>query len=460
MPHVLLTDRWTEMREHAEQQRLWLSKARFKTVPAGRRSGKTELAKRKLIIEALRAQGPDPNFFAAAPTRDQAKTIYWKDLKNMVPTSMMQSEPKETELSIHLINGAMIRVVGMDKPQRIEGTPWNGGVLDEYANMKEVALEENVLPALADRMGWLWCIGVPEGRNHYYDLCKDAKTDPDWDFFTWKSIDILPPAEVEMFRRKMDPLTFRQEFEASFEDFKGRAYYQFTEQMNCANLSDRYNPKQSLIFTFDFNVDPGVAVIAQEMDFPTRRSNLAPVILDGQELFKNVQLPPEHGTGVIGEVHIPNNSNTPAVCRKLVQDWGQHEGHIYVYGDATGGSRKTSATEGNDWDLVKRELYGHFGQERVHLRVPRANPSERSRLNSMNSRLLTADGTVHMMVDSVKCPHVVRDMEGVRLLEGGSGEIDKKHDPKLTHLTDALGYYIVKEFPVRKIQTVAEVLYL
>jgi hypothetical protein len=38
----------------------------------------------------------------------------------------------------------------------------------------------------------------------------------------------------------------------------------------------------------------------------------------------------------------------------------------------------------------------------------------------------------------------------VRLLDGGSGEIDKKHDPKLTHLTDAVGYYVAKRFPVRR----------
>ena len=43
---------------------------------------------------------------------------------------------------------------------------------------------------------------------------------------------------------------------------------------------------------------------------------------------------------------------------------------------------------------------------------------------------------------------MVKDIEGVRVLEGGSGEIDKKSDPKLTHLSDALGYYVVKKHPV------------
>ena len=38
-----LTPRWTAMRDHAEQIRLIRSLARFKVVPAGRRSGKTEI---------------------------------------------------------------------------------------------------------------------------------------------------------------------------------------------------------------------------------------------------------------------------------------------------------------------------------------------------------------------------------------------------------------------------------
>ena len=39
----MLTPRWSPMRFHVEQQRLWTSPARFKLVVAGRSSGKTEL---------------------------------------------------------------------------------------------------------------------------------------------------------------------------------------------------------------------------------------------------------------------------------------------------------------------------------------------------------------------------------------------------------------------------------
>lgn len=428
------------LRPHPEQTRLINSAARFCVVPAGRRSGKTERAKRRLVTAALTAQGwDDPRFFAGAPTRDQAKAIYWADLKAMFDRRLFAKPPSETELCIRLVNGAEIWVLGMDKPERIEGRPWNGGVLDEYANMKPGAWGENVRPALSDRKGWCWLVGVPEGRNHYYDLWKYAVSgsDPQWDGFTWKSVDILDPEEVEAARRQLDPLVFEQEYEASFINFSGRCYYPFNDKTHCKPLV--YNDRRPIGFCFDFNVDPGVCAVVQEQQLPGEYVRGA----GGAMLMDR----PAFGTGVIGEVWIPQNSNTPAVCRKLIADWGNHQGPVICYGDATGGSRGTAKVQGSDWDLIKAELQPHF-RDRLSFRVPNANPPERARVNAMNTRLLAGDGSIRMMVDPMKAPHVVKDLEGVRTLEGGSGEIDKKADRRLTHISDGLGYYVVHEFPV------------
>jgi len=86
----------------------------------------------------------------------------------------------------------------------------------------------------------------------------------------------------------------------------------------------------------------------------------------------------------------------------------------------------------------------------VSFRVPPANPMERPRVNAVNTRLLAGDGVIRLMVDPKRAPNVVKDLEGVRLLAGGSGEIDKKATPLLSHLTDGIGYYIEREFPVVK----------
>lgn len=427
---------------HHEKQAAWKrSPARFNVVPAGRRSGKTEVAKRKLVKRAfLGTEHDDPRFFAAAPTRDQAKAIYWADLKAMIPRALMSRPPSETELNIKLVTGAEIWVLGMDKPERIEGRPWDGGILDEFANMKPGAWGENVRPALSDRLGWCDLIGVPEGRNHYYDLAKYAQgDDPEWAFWTWFSSDILPASEIAAAKRQLDAQVYEQEYEASFINFTGRAYYPFTEAEHTRPLA--YNPDAALAFCFDFNVEPGVAAVCQEQLLPGQYERDD----DGTPLLDR----PITGTGVIGEVWIPHNSNTPAVCRRLVQDWGGHRGRVVCYGDATGGSRGSAKVDGSDWELIEKELRPAFG-DRLSFRVKPANPAERARINAVNSRLKSATGEIRLMADPARAEHVIRDLEGVVLLKGGSGELDKKATPALTHISDALGYYIEREYPVRK----------
>jgi len=428
------------MRYHAEQARLWASSARYNVVPAGRRSGKTEICgKRKVVMKALLGTDfPDPRFFCGAPTRDQAKRIYWKDLKLMTPNEFI-TNISETMLCITLVNNAEIHVLGMDKPERIEGSPWDGGVLDEYGNMKSEAWGEHVRPALSDRLGWCDFIGVPEGRNHYYDLYKDAQEKcaydirkgrlPEWNHFHWYSSDILPASEIEAARRDLDELTFAQEYEASFVSFSGRAYYPFLDTLHTNRL--QYDPAGDLEICLDFNVSPGVAVIVQEQWLPTSSE---------EETF---------GDGIIGEVYIPQNSNTVAVCDKLIQDWGNHEGNIYFFGDYTGGSRGTAKIMGSDWQIVKDKMHGHFESGQCVFKV-RPNPRERDRINSVNSRLLSIEGDIRMMLDPSKAKYTIKDLEGVTLLEGGSGELDKNKNKDLTHLSDALGYRIWEKYPVKR----------
>ncbi len=364
----------------------------------------------------------------------------------MIPRGLVYDK-SETDLMLKLRNGAEVCVVGMDRPERIEGRPWNGGILDEFGNMKPGAWGENVRPALSDRKGWCWLIGVPEGRNHYYDLWKYAKSgsDPEWDGFHWVSRDILDPDEVDAARRQLDELVFAQEYEGSFVNFEGRAYYAFLDSTHTAPLA--YNPTAPLILCFDFNVEPGVCAVIQEQTLP------------GQFDLDRQGLPllnrPITGTGVIGEVHIERNSTTKAVCNRILQDWGLHRGPVRCYGDATGGARGTAKVDGSDWDIIRATLKPAFS-DRLSIRVGESNPTERSRINAMNTRLRTGDGVIHMMVDAAKAPYVVKDLEGVRTLKGGSGEIDKASTPTLTHVSDAIGYYVAKEFPVMRRPAVNE----
>lgn len=429
-----LTPRWTELDYHKPQSDLWYADTRFRVVPAGRRSGKTELAKRYIVEKALGfTDYPDGWFVCSAPTHSQAKRIFWKDICAMIPDKFKTST-SISELSVRLVNGSEITVLGLDQPQRIEGRPIDGIICDEYGNMKPEVWTSNLRPALSTRgrAGWAWLIGVPEGRNHYYHISLQAQkaSNKEWSYHHWISADILDPQEIVQAKRDMDELTYLQEYEASFVNFQGRAYHSFNRAEHCANL--KYDPKKPIAFAFDFNVAPQVVAIIQERRNDTGRKDLA-----------------DNYTAVIDEVYIPRNSNTQAVCRKLIEKYGHHKHDVLIYGDATGGARGTSQVLGSDWDIIRAMLKRQF-KEQLKMRVPRSNPRERVRVNAMNSRLKSADGTISMLVDSDKAPMVVMDLEGVILLEGGSGELDKKADPALTHMSDALGYYVEKAHPMSK----------
>lgn len=75
-------------------------------------------------------------YFAAAPANDQARRIYWDDLKALTPKQWLAGKPNESRMIIKTIFGSQIEVVGLDKPERIEGSPWDGGIIDEIGNVK------------------------------------------------------------------------------------------------------------------------------------------------------------------------------------------------------------------------------------------------------------------------------------------------------------------------------------
>ena len=425
-----LSSSWKALRHHPVQQQYFTSRKRFNIVPAGRRGGKTEIAKRRAVRKAIGyCSHPDGWVVLAAPTHGQAKRIYWGDVKRLVPKVFVRAI-SEGELAIYLFNGIKLQVMGLDVPERIEGPPLDHIVMDEYGNMKEDVWGAHVRPSLSDRQGTADFIGVPEGRNHYYELWKDALTNERWGAFTWTSEEILPPDEIDEAKRDLDTLTYDQEYRAHFVTFQGRTYYAFLEDANVHPLS--YNRERDLFITMDFNVAPGTANAIQE--------------------FKNSgQFPgnvAEQFSGVIGEVHIQRDSNTPRVCDRLLNAYGEHEGEIYIYGDATGGAKGTAKVKGSDWDIAKGLFRARWG-DRAHFRVPKGNPKERVRVNAVNSRCATADGTVKLLVDP-RCQRTIEDFNGVRNKKDGSGEIDKKADPHLSHLTDGVGYYIAKRFPIAK----------
>jgi len=421
-----LTPRWRPLRYHREQSRLWYSLARFKTIRAGRRGGKTELAKRKLV-KSLRdcLQNPDrpwddPRFFAGAPVRDQAKKIFWNDLKSLVPRSWV-SRVYDGDLCIRTRWNAELWVVGLDVPARIEGPGWDGGVIDEFANCRAGIFDMHLRPALSDRNGWLWLLGVPDfagpSQAEYERFCEigETRSDPEWDDFVWSSADILDKKEVDSMRRRMDPRLFEQELMGRFVMAGGRAFPDFQVRTH-AGKPVPYDPALPIGWSLDFNCSEGnpmcMGVIQHHMG--------------------EVRVIDEF---VLDQIH------TEVACTAFLEraeQRGWNLENMGVYGDSSGNQHHTSSST-TDWHIVRNRLRNVKG---LRMRVPMGNPELKDTMNAVNAKLKNAEGKVSLFID----PHCTRIIEDLKTAIWPS-------DLSEQHALAWLRYFVNREYPIVPVKT-------
>jgi len=396
---------------------------RFRILVAGRRFGKTYLA----MVELIRAAwGPGRLVWYVGPTNKQSKMIIWKSLKKMTK-EYWASTPNETDLRIELVSGGTICLRGADNYDSLRGDGLDFVVLDEYASISREAWTGVLRPALADREGGALFIGTPQGFNHFHELVESAAGQPDWEVFQYTTAEggNVSQKELESAAQELDERTYRQEFEAKFATLGvGQAYYAFDRVHQVKNFP--FNPHVELCWSLDFNMNPLCSVIAQVHE--------------------------KGGVVVLEELILPD-SNTAAACEEFLsrsEKWftGVPIG-ICVYGDSTGEQRRTSASR-TDWQIVK-DFFGRY-PERFHarFRIPSANPPVKDRVNCVNSKIRNHAGQYRLIVNP-SCKSLIRDLEQVCWKTDPHGnplvELDKS-DPMRTHVSDALGYLVAREFPM------------
>lgn len=219
---------------------------RFAISVAHRRAGKTVARVNKLIRKAAMCTKSDPRFGYLAPYFVQAKDIAWNYLKHY-SSPIIQLEgpfagskkPNESELSIRMPhNNAIIRLYGAENIERMRGLYFDGVAADEAQDIAPSALTSVILPALADREGWLDISGTPKGwGNLLGQTYKKALVDnevqtkldlaPEWFVHMLKASEtgLIPQHELDRLRRNMPDNEYLQEFECSFDAAITGAYY-------------------------------------------------------------------------------------------------------------------------------------------------------------------------------------------------------------------------------------------
>ena len=209
---------------HPRQSEVFLDESRFKTVAAGRRFGKTFLAKVCLITEALktvnadgvRLDNGDCNVAYIAPTFKQARQIMWGPL--MAALAPMKPSASETDGVVRLPNHRKIYISGADNYDNLRGGKYSFVVLDEFAQMSPDIWEFVLRPALMDVKGGALFIGTPDGKNHFYELFLKAQNTQNWAAFQYNSEDnpYIDKGELGDIALDMSSEAQAQELRASF----------------------------------------------------------------------------------------------------------------------------------------------------------------------------------------------------------------------------------------------------
>jgi len=396
-----------------EATKLLGSSAKHVLLAGGSRSGKTFKLVRAIIIRACKTQS---RHISLRKHFNSIKTSLWHETLPAVLNLCFPDLPVKWNRSDYYItfpNGSEYWVGGLDDQKRAEkilGKEYSTIHFNEISEL-DFSSVQLALTRLAQKNDLY--------KRAYYDCNPPPKSH--WAY--WQFIKRLNPADNEPIlnpdnyqhmimnpKDNMDnldeeylamlealPEKERNRFlNGEFSDVDdGAAYYSF----NRDNHVKKVNRAPGTVFSFlDFNVSPGVAVIAQ---------------FDGDRFY------------IFDEIWIDDNSDTYKIAAEL-----KKRGYIGdAICDSTGANRKTSGK--TDYGILRE-----YGFNVLKTR----NPFQNDRVNNLN-RLLAND---KIIIDP-KCKKLINDLEKVSWKDN---LLDQKTDKSLTHITDALGYGCWKLAPL------------
>jgi len=388
------------------QQTISKDSNRFRVVVAGRRFGKTYLAINEL---AKFARYPNRRVLYIATTYRQAKNVILNDLIQFLAEKNWIKKINHSDLEITLVNNSVIALRSSDNREALRGTKWNFIVFDEFASMDPETYYSVLRPTLSDTGGHALFIGTPYGRNHFWEIYNNAGALDDWSSHTYTTLNggQVPPEEIEAAKRDLDERTFNQEYNATFEDARGIIAYAFDKE----NIKSAPELSQSnaLHIGMDFNTDNFSACIMLQ-----NRDHLH----------------------VIDEIMLMGAS-TNDMCKEIQERYGLGR-QIFVYPDASGNQRKTSAGGLTDHLILHNAGF--------KVRTPKTNPPVKDAIAAVNSRLRSTTGEIKLHIDP-KCRHTLDSMNKFSYKEG-SRVPDKSTG--YDHMFDALKYCVWQLFPLQQ----------
>jgi len=258
---------------HNFQLEFHKSTARYRTIIAGRRAGKSIAG----TIEGLywadqmpKKLGMPTSGIIVAPTYQDLNDVNVKMVMDWIPDSSIK-EWNKSEMRLTLINGSEI-VFRYADPDRIgRGRKYHWAWLDEASLYNQgQKVWETLRPSLTDYKGSVWVTTTPQGKDWVYKtfFIPSVESKPNYKTWNFKTINnpYIDPEEVEMARLSMSEAMFRQEYEASFESFTGLIYPDWNESM----IIDSYNRAEDSLYFIGIDVGwqhpTGIVLMAEDRE--------------------------------------------------------------------------------------------------------------------------------------------------------------------------------------------------
>lgn len=155
---------------------------RFIVLCWSRRAGKSVFAWTLLVREAVGKPGTYwycfDNYATAYNDIWIAMTSKGVKFLDMIPQDMVV-RMNASKMEIELTNGSVIKLVGINKADKLVGAGLNGVVFDEYAVLNPASIEF-ITAMLAETGGWRIMISTPRGKNHFFEEYNFALAHPEF----------------------------------------------------------------------------------------------------------------------------------------------------------------------------------------------------------------------------------------------------------------------------------------
>lgn len=214
-----------------------------------------------------------------------------------------------------------------------------------------------------------------------------------------------PDSYFEDLKATRTPELFAVQVLAQFQDITtGKIAYYFNREEHVQSVV--YNPSYPICASFDFNVNPAVAVLFQAYD------NKIYFLKEVHQLNSDTFRSSHEVLQKVEALGVPNGTS------------------IILYGDATGNNRTANSTSSN-WQIVVSTLSQKY---LVNKKFGASNPQVIDRCHSFNFAFYK-----DALIIDPTCKMLIKDITSVAWNEAGN-DINKKIDSMISHLFDAASY--------------------